>query len=89
MKIRVVHAIPARQFKCELELPQGSRVEDAIRASGLLELWPDLARVQVGIYGRLVDKGDLLAEGDRVEFYRPLALEPKEARRLRLKSRGR
>jgi putative ubiquitin-RnfH superfamily antitoxin RatB of RatAB toxin-antitoxin module len=63
----------------------GATVLEAIRASGLLEQFPelDVSSLTVGIWGRpcLLDAG--LNAGDRVEIYRPLAMDPKEARRLR------
>ena len=86
MIVRVVRAMPGCQFQCELDLPEGARVEDAIRACGLLLSFPELADAPVGVHGRLVEKNSLLADGDRVEFYRPLALEPGEARRARLRN---
>jgi putative ubiquitin-RnfH superfamily antitoxin RatB of RatAB toxin-antitoxin module len=43
----------------------------------------DLAAVRVGVFGRLVDLGRAVAAGDRIEIYRPLTADPKEARRRR------
>jgi putative ubiquitin-RnfH superfamily antitoxin RatB of RatAB toxin-antitoxin module len=54
-----------------------------VRASGLLEKHPGLDARKIGIYGKLVDPGAALRDGDRVEIYRPLLLDPKEARRRR------
>ncbi|MEO8835595.1 MAG: RnfH family protein [Caldimonas sp.] len=58
---------------------------DAIRASGLLERHAelDLDTQAVGVWGRVCALDTLLREGDRVEIYRPLAMDPNEARRLR------
>lgn len=69
----------------ELELPEGSTVADALQASGLLQrhCGIDLAVQRMGIWGRLCRAGDALREGDRVELYRALEVDPKEARRLR------
>ena len=55
----------------------------AVRASGLLEEFPELGCqvLALGIYGRRVDPGHLLRAGDRVEIYRPLKVDPREARR--------
>ncbi|WP_312157957.1 RnfH family protein, partial [Pantoea piersonii] len=60
-------------------------VEQAIVASGLLELRRDidLSRNKVGVFSRPVKLGDTLQEGDRVEIYRPLIADPKELRRQR------
>ena len=63
-----------------LSLPAGSRVHDALEACGL--------RAQaVGVFGKRVDPGASLKDGDRVEVYRPLKLDPKEARRRRARRR--
>lgn len=69
----------------EFELPEGSTVADALRASGLLQRHAgiDLAGQRLGIWGRLCRADDALREGDRVELYRALEVDPKEARRLR------
>jgi putative ubiquitin-RnfH superfamily antitoxin RatB of RatAB toxin-antitoxin module len=87
MKIRVVFTTSSLQLQYELSLPPGSVVEDAVRASGLLAHYPGLLQEPLGIYGRPVNKNTLLAEGDRVEFYRQLVREPKEARRSRSRLR--
>lgn len=74
---------------CETwEVPFGTTVRGVIERSRLAERWPalDLARNRVGIYGKLVSLDTLVAEGDRVEVYRPLLADPKERRRQR--SRG-
>ena len=68
-----------------LSLRTGSTVADAVRASGLQQRHPalDLARAAVGVWGSLREPHDVLREGDRVELYRPLSVDPKEARRRR------
>jgi hypothetical protein len=89
--VDVVYAAPTRQFAKKLSLPAGSSVEQAIRASGLLEELPglDLARQRVGIFGEPVQLDDRLQGGERVEIYRPLLADPKEARRRRAKAKKR
>lgn len=69
----------------DCELPDGSTVGDALRASGMLDGHPeiDLAQHRVGIFGRLKTLETLLRPEDRVEVYRPLAIDPKLARRRR------
>jgi len=90
LAVEVVYATPARQARYALRVKQGTTVSDAIRASGVLEAFPeiDLARNRVGIYGNLTRPTQLLRDGDRVEIYRPLTADPKEARRKRA-ARGR
>ena len=85
LKVEVVYALPEREDAVSVSLPAGATALDALRASGLLERHPeiDLARQKIGVYGRVVDAEARLRDGDRVEVYRPLAVEPKEARRRR------
>ncbi|MBC7955948.1 MAG: RnfH family protein [Cytophagales bacterium] len=66
-----------------LRLPPGSRVQDALQ-----QAYPDLAldNLVVGVWGKLRALSDTLRDQDRVEVYRPLLVDPKEARRLRYKS---
>ncbi len=66
-----------------LALPAGATVGDAIARSG----WTLAADLRVGIWGRLCEVGDLLRDRDRVECYRALTVDPKEARRKRHRSR--
>lgn len=85
LTVEVVYASPHRQARYALRVGQGTTVAEAIRTSGVLEAFPeiDLARNRVGIYGVLTRPGQLLRDGDRVEIYRPLSADPKEARRTR------
>ncbi|MDR3430896.1 MAG: RnfH family protein [Rouxiella aceris] len=85
VSVEVVYALPDRQYLKTVQLAQGSSVEQAIAASGLLELRPeiDLKSNKVGIYSRPAKLNDLVNDGDRVEIYRPLIADPKELRRLR------
>jgi putative ubiquitin-RnfH superfamily antitoxin RatB of RatAB toxin-antitoxin module len=68
-----------------LELPAGATLIEAVHASGLLQRHPgiDLGVLRTGIWGRLKPLDAPLRERDRVEIYRPLLVDPKEARRLR------
>ena len=72
-------------FAVELDLAAGATAIDAVRASGLLERCPELAAggPSIGIWGRAVSPGATLRDGDRVELYRRLTMDPQEARRLR------
>jgi uncharacterized protein len=67
-----------------LELPAGSIVIDAVRASGVLERQRLLVDgLLLGVWNRSATAESLLRDGDRVEIYRPLRVDPKEARRQR------
>jgi uncharacterized protein len=72
-----------------LSLAEGATVADALRESGLADRY-DTRGLAVGVWGVLAVAGDRLRDRDRVELYRPLLVDPKEARRLRQqKQRGR
>jgi putative ubiquitin-RnfH superfamily antitoxin RatB of RatAB toxin-antitoxin module len=82
MRVEVVFATGTQADVVELILPAGTTVEQAISASGIAQRHPvDLNAV--GVFGRRVPPTTRLAEGDRVEIYRPLVLDPKEQRRRR------
>jgi putative ubiquitin-RnfH superfamily antitoxin RatB of RatAB toxin-antitoxin module len=68
-----------------LRLEPGATVADALHASGLQARYPDLAldALPVGIWGAFCQRSDPLRDRDRVELYRPLLVDPKEARRQR------
>lgn len=86
IQVEVVYALPERQYVRQVKLAPGSNVEQAILASGLLELRSDidLNSNKVGVYSRPAKLGDVLNDGDRVEIYRPLIADPKELRRQRV-----
>jgi putative ubiquitin-RnfH superfamily antitoxin RatB of RatAB toxin-antitoxin module len=67
-----------------LNLSPGATVRDAVVASGFAV---DLENGAFGVFGRRVALDRALAEGDRVEIYRPLAMDPKEARRRRARKK--
>jgi hypothetical protein len=88
MPIRIAVACsprPGVAAEVELEVAAGTKVLDAIRASGLLERFPeiDISTQSVGVWGRRSALDTTLKAGDRVEIYRPLAVDPMEARRRR------
>jgi uncharacterized protein len=79
MRVEVVYALPERACRVALELPPGATAADAVRASGIAAP----RDYTLGIFGSVVAPDTLLRDGDRVEMYRPLLTEPKEARRRR------
>lgn len=81
--VQVCYARPDVQAVAAVTLPAGATVEQAIRASGLLDRFADidLARNQVGVFGKGVELNRPLQDGERVEIYRPLTADPKEVRR--------
>ncbi len=85
IRVEVAYALPEKQYLQRVTLSEGATVEEAINASGLLELRSDidLAKNKVGIFSRPVKLADAVQDGDRVEIYRPLIADPKELRRKR------
>lgn len=83
--VRVVFALPEKQYVKDLSLTAGASVQDAIDASGLVDKIEGLVSdpKMVGIFGAKVPLDQALQAGDRVEIYRPLIADPKEARRQR------
>ena len=81
--IEVAYARPDRQWVVRLPLRDGLTALGAVEASGLLEECPELAAqpLVLGIYGQLVDGARALRDADRVEIYRPLRNDPRDARR--------
>lgn len=83
LRVDVVRAMPDRQEAVTVELAEGATVGDAIRASGFAPAGP----VQAGRFGVPAGLDQPLRPGDRVELYRPLPVDPKEARRRRVRRR--
>jgi putative ubiquitin-RnfH superfamily antitoxin RatB of RatAB toxin-antitoxin module len=85
IQVEVIYALPEQQPLLKVRLAEGATVADAIRASGLLEVFPeiDLTKNKVGIFSKLVKPDEKVRDKDRVEIYRPLIADPKEVRRKR------
>lgn len=88
----VVLYSPAPREVCEwpVTLAPGATVLQALQACGLQAAFGglDLRSADVGIWGRRVDLEQVLRDGDRVEVYRPLKVDPKLARRERFRRQG-
>ncbi len=84
VSVEVVCAWPGRVWLRRLDLPSGSTVLDAVNASGCQQALADeVLGDRYGVFGQIVEGGRCLRDGDRVEIYRPLLADPKEARRQR------
>ena len=85
IRIEVAYATPERQVLLTLDVPEGCTLLEAIDRSGIRTEVPGIQvdPAAVGIFGRKMPPGQVLREGDRVEIYRPLVADPKEARRQR------
>lgn len=90
LHVEVVYCpAPGQTDLVALQLAPGSTVADALRASGVLTRHAlTLDAVTVGVWFRAVATDTVLRDRDRVELYRPLTVDPKEARRLRYRRRG-
>ncbi len=87
LRIEVVYCPqPGHTDRVSLELPEGSTLRDALSASGLCQRHAlQEGTLLFGVWGRVQPPDRTLRERDRVELYRPLQVDPKEARRLRYK----
>ncbi len=84
--VEVAYATPDLQRIIAIEVEEDCTIQDAIHRSGILEIFPeiDLDKQKVGIFSKQKQLTDRLEQNDRVEIYRPLIIDPKEARRKRV-----
>ena len=89
IRVEVAYALKDEQLLMVLEVEEGTTVRQAIERSGILGRVPgiDLDPERVGVSGKLSRLDTALRDGDRVEIYRPLVADPKEARRRRVTRR--
>lgn len=72
-----------------LDVPEGASIEAALRGcADFADQLPFLGGLKIGIWGRVRALDTVLRERDRIEVYRPLTVDPKEARRQRYRDRG-
>lgn len=85
MNVGVCYAEVDRQLWMRLEVPDNSTLADAIQLSGLLKLYPEinLGSQKVGIFGKIASLDTPVKEGDRVEIYRPITVDPQTVQRRR------
>ncbi|MEO5624218.1 MAG: RnfH family protein [Dokdonella sp.] len=82
--VEVAYAEPGRQFLRLIQLPAGARVADAIAASGVAAHCAiDVDTLVAGVWSKVVQRDTQLRDGDRVELYRVLKVDPKDSRRRR------
>ncbi|MDD2661148.1 MAG: RnfH family protein [Methylococcales bacterium] len=83
--VEVAYATPEQQVIVTLKLPEGATVVQAIQASELSNRFPEIegTDLKAGIYGSVCKLDQPLKQADRVEIYRPLIQDPKDARRKR------
>lgn len=85
LNVEVVYADPDVEALIDVNVPVGTTVAEAITASAIAGRCPgvDFDHAAVGIWGKPVGRDHQLQDGDRIEVYRPLAMDPREARRQR------
>jgi putative ubiquitin-RnfH superfamily antitoxin RatB of RatAB toxin-antitoxin module len=85
LHVEVCYASPTQQCLLSVDVPENSLVRDAIKISGILARFPELELEQliVGVFSKKCSLASALNDGDRIEIYRPLTIDPKVARRLR------
>ncbi len=85
MNVGVCYAQSDRQLWMRLEVPDDSTIEQAINISGLLKLYPEinLSIQKVGIFGKIATLDTVVKEGDRVEVYRQITVDPQTVQRRR------
>ncbi|QXW89919.1 MULTISPECIES: RnfH family protein [Neisseria] len=85
LEIEIVYGLADRQVLKNMTVAEGITVREAALQSGLEVEFPelDLQQAPLGIFGKTVKDETVLRDGDRIEVYRPLLIDPKEARRKR------
>ncbi|CAM3950232.1 RnfH family protein [Pseudoalteromonas byunsanensis] len=85
IKVEVVFAIPHKATCIEVDVAEGTSAEQVVMQSGILDKCPeiDATNLTLGIWNRTVKNHQVVKEGDRIEIYRPLIADPKDARRRR------
>jgi len=85
IKVEVVFAEQQQAEKIILQVFENTSVQEAIQQSGILNKFPalDLHKNKVGIFSKLVTLNTILQDGDRVEIYQPLLIDPKQIRKQR------
>lgn len=85
--VEVAYALPTEQKIIALQVEEGSTVFEAVARSRIAELFPqiDINKDPMGIFGKAIKdpKTQVLNSGDRIEIYRPLIIDPKDARAAR------
>lgn len=85
INVEVAYAKPETQVIIPLAVNENTTIEQAIKQSGILEMFPeiDLSVNRVGVFSKLGKLDQVLREKDRVEIYRKLIADPKEVRKQR------
>lgn len=92
LSVEVAYARPDRQEIVSLKVPESTSMREAVVLSGISEIFPEIEpdAIDMGIFGKFIKNPGTheLREGDRVELYRPLKIDPKQARLNRARKKG-
>lgn len=92
MEVEVAYARPDKQQIVTVVVPEGTTALEAVRLSTISEIFPEVdpESIDMGVFGKVVKRPAeyVLRDGDRVELYRPLKIDPKQARLNRAKKKG-
>lgn len=86
IQVEVAYALPSKQRIVKLKVPEGTTAMQAVQQSQLDTVFEELsidADLKLGVWGKSVTADRVLEEGERVEIYRPLLVDPKEVRKAR------
>ncbi|MDK9556567.1 RnfH family protein [Marinobacter sp. M216] len=90
--VEVAYARPDKQEIVPVTVPEGTTALEAVKLSGIVGIFPEVDpdAIDMGIFGKVIKDpaAHELREGDRVELYRPLKIDPKQARLNRAKKKG-
>jgi len=84
--VEVAFAVHDKQIIKSLSVAEGTTAIEAVRQTAIREEFPEIPaddEIELGIFSKKCPPGEVLHAGDRVEIYRPLLIDPKEARRLK------
>jgi hypothetical protein len=91
IQVSLVYSPQARKIEEHfLQLAEGCTIAQALKESGVLQQIPEtvLQTLELGVWGKKVPANTVLQHNDRIELYRPLAVDPKVARRERFAKQG-
>ncbi|WP_372987789.1 RnfH family protein [Marinobacter sp.] len=92
IRVEVAYARPDKQEIVPVTVPEGTTALEAVKLSGIADIFPEVDpdSNDMGIFGKVIKDPSAheLREGDRVELYRPLKIDPKQARLNRAKKKG-
>lgn len=86
IQVEIIYALPSLQKQYQLEVLVNSTILQALEASGIFQDFPELQQQELllGVWGKRVTMQYVLQPDDRIEIYRPLLIEPKQARQIKV-----